>query len=221
MSNLIVVTLPTMHFRRAPETRNLFATRRLYIYIYYHCQFYRFVSSRERFHRGKSCYRCYTPPSPYPKVNSLSHKGHPSLSLYIYIFIDSCRGKIRVFPFLRHRRTNLENTNLDLVLFRFEATDFSKCSSHRFERWKKGTRRKERRRRKSEVLTGGAKQFDSHPGRREFGDAKLRGNCEKRSCKEKLRRIKKRRSWFPSPPPRGGRISSPPQRSTAVYFSAK
>lgn len=33
MSNLIVVTLPTMHFRRAPETRNLFATRRLYIYI--------------------------------------------------------------------------------------------------------------------------------------------------------------------------------------------
>lgn len=34
MSNLIVVTLPTMHFRRAPETRNLFATRRLYIYIY-------------------------------------------------------------------------------------------------------------------------------------------------------------------------------------------
>lgn len=32
MSNL--VTLPTMRFRRAPETRNLFATRRLYIYIY-------------------------------------------------------------------------------------------------------------------------------------------------------------------------------------------
>lgn len=155
-----------------------------------------------------------------PKLTPYPTRDTP-LSLYIYIFIDSCRGKIRVFPFLRHRRTNLENTNLDLVLFRFEATDFSKCSSHRFERWKKGTRRKERRRRKSEVLTGGAKQFDSHPGRREFGDAKLRGNCEKRSCKEKLRRIKKRRSWFPSPPPRGGRISSPPQRSTAVYFSAK
>lgn len=45
MSNLIAVTLPTMHFRRAPE--NLFATRRLYIYIYiyYQCQFYRFVST--------------------------------------------------------------------------------------------------------------------------------------------------------------------------------
>lgn len=54
-----------------------------------------------------------------------------------------------------------------------EATDFSKCSSLRkLEAWKKGTgRRKERRRRKSEVLTGGAKQFD--PPDANFGDAKL------------------------------------------------
>lgn len=83
MSNL--VTLPTMRFRRAPETRNLFATRRLY--IYYHCQFYRSVStSSMRFHRGKSCYRCYNRPSPYPKVTSKQQTPSPS------VFIDSCRG---------------------------------------------------------------------------------------------------------------------------------
>lgn len=83
MSNL--VTLPTMRFRRAPETRNLFATRRLY--IYYHCQFYRSVStSSTRFHRGKSCYRCYNRPSPYPKVTSKQQTPPPS------VFIDSCRG---------------------------------------------------------------------------------------------------------------------------------
>lgn len=83
MSNL--VTLPTMRFRRAPETRNLFATRRLY--IYYHCQFYRSVStSSTRFHRGKSCYRCYNRPSPYPKVTSKQQTLPPS------VFIDSCRG---------------------------------------------------------------------------------------------------------------------------------
>lgn len=83
MSNLD--TLPTMRFRRAPETRNLFATRRLY--IYYHCQFYRSVStSSTRFHRGKSCYRCYNRPSPYPKVTSKQQTLPPS------VFIDSCRG---------------------------------------------------------------------------------------------------------------------------------
>ena len=74
-----------MRFRRAPETRNLFATRRLY--IYYHCQFYRSVStSSTRFHRGKSCYRCYNRPSPYPKVTSKQQTLPPS------VFIDSCRG---------------------------------------------------------------------------------------------------------------------------------
>lgn len=96
MSNL--VTLPTMRFRRAPETRNLFATRRLY--IYYHCQFYRSVStSSTRFHRGKSCYRCYNRPSPYPKVTSKQQTPPPS------VFIDSCRGNDTLyFPLSPHHR---------------------------------------------------------------------------------------------------------------------
>lgn len=59
----------------------------IYIYIYYHCQFYRSVStSSTRFHRGKSCYRCYNRPSPYPKVTSKQQTLPPS------VFIDSCRG---------------------------------------------------------------------------------------------------------------------------------
>lgn len=177
MSNLIVVTLPTMHFRRAPETRNLFATRRLYIYIYYHCQFYRFVSSRERFHRGKSCYRCYAPPSPYPKVTS--PRGTPlSLSIYIYIhrFVSTPRRDSHISfsssqPILETQTWILEETSRFISL----AKQPTFQNVRRFESWKhgkKGTgRRKERRRRKSEVLTGGAKQFD--PPDANFGDAKL------------------------------------------------
>lgn len=206
MSNL--VTLPTMRFRRAPETRNLFATRRLY--IYYHCQFYRSVStSSTRFHRGKSCYRCYNRPSPYPKVTSKQQTLPPS------VFIDSCRGNDTLyFPLSPHHRFDESCCRANGIFLTVRVFEKQVVGPARREsRWigldsisstrKNGEEEKKRRERERRVLRGGAKQFDSHPGPRDFGDAKLPVTAfrEKRSCKEKLRRerIKKGRSWLPSP----------------------
>lgn len=110
MFNLIVVTLPTMHFRRAPETRNLFATRRLYIHIYITTVDFIVSTSSTRFHRGKSCYRCYNRLSPYPKVTSKQPQGTP-----LSIFIDSRRRKKQhvasYFPLSIRQTTNLLGRN--------------------------------------------------------------------------------------------------------------
>lgn len=128
------------------------------------------------------------------------HEGRPSLSLYIYIFIDSCRqAEARFAYFLFFEPTNLGNTNLDLrrnVSFYFvsEATDFSKCSSLRkLEAWKKGNGEKERKEAKKKRGSHRRRETVRSAGC-EFRGCEITGNCEKRSCKEKLRRIKKRRS---------------------------
>lgn len=131
------------------------------------------------------------------------------------VFIDSCRGNDTLyFPLSPHHRFDESCCRANGIFLTVRVFEKQVVGPARREsRWigldsisstrKNGEEEKKRRERERRVLRGGAKQFDSHPGPRDFGDAKLPVTAfrEKRSCKEKLRRerIKKGRSWLPSP----------------------